>query len=179
MKRAVFLDKDGTLIENVPFNIDRRRIQLAPLAIDALRLLSENGFSLYVISNQPGLARGYFDENSLHSALRYIGLLIRPFGPEVSGYYFCPHDSDEGCDCRKPRPGLLIKAARENAIDLHSSWFIGDILDDVEAGHNAGCRSIMINNGNETEWNLIGHRMPDYLAPDLMTAAQEILRCSK
>jgi histidinol phosphatase-like enzyme len=91
--------------------------------------------------------------------------------PVLDGFYYCPHAPDAGCDCRKPAPGMLERAAREHGVDLRASWMIGDILDDVEAGRRAGCRTILLDNGNETEWRDGEQRCPDYVARDLAQAA--------
>jgi histidinol phosphatase-like enzyme len=100
----------------------------------------------------------------------------------LAGFYYCPHHPSGNvppysveCTCRKPRPGLLQRAAYELALDLEASWMIGDILDDVEAGHRAGCRSILMDNGGETEWDLRGPRSPAALVPNLVDAATHIL----
>jgi histidinol-phosphate phosphatase family protein len=157
--RAVFLDKDGTLIENVPYNVDPKRVVLARGAAAALRGLKARGFRLVVVSNQSGVAMGLFGEHELAAVERRIQQLLAPSGAEIDAFYYCTHLPDAAsaryavrCLCRKPQPGLLRRAARDLGIDLAASWLIGDILDDVEAGNRAGCRSILICNGNETRW---------------------------
>jgi len=176
---AVFLDKDGTLIVDVPYNADPQRIQLQPGAAEAVQRLHQAGFVLVVISNQSGVARGYFEEAALGAvAARLRELLQVP----ISGFYYCPHHPEGvvaeyaiACSCRKPAPGLLLQAAADLHLDLSQSWMIGDILNDVEAAHRAGCRAVLIDNGNETEWLEGEGRSPDYTAPDMATAANWIL----
>jgi D-glycero-D-manno-heptose 1,7-bisphosphate phosphatase len=176
--RAVFLDKDGTLIEDVPYNVDPERIVLTPHAGEGLRLLQQLGYRLIVISNQSGIARGYFEESALNTVWQRLQQLLQPYGAHLMHCYYCPHHPDGkistyaiSCDCRKPGPGLFFRAAARHRIDLSASWMIGDILNDMEAGRRAGCRTILIDNGNETEWQLSLMRTPDAFVTDLREAA--------
>jgi D-glycero-D-manno-heptose 1,7-bisphosphate phosphatase len=169
--RAVFIDKDGTLIEDVPYNVNPKRIRLMPGAAQALPILHTVGYRLIVISNQSGVARGYFPEEALAGVEVRLRELLAQAGAPLTGFYYCPHHPDGmvpaysiNCSCRKPAPGLLIHAANEHGINLEQSWFVGDILDDVEAGRRAGCKTILLNNGHETEWQLSAERRPHYLA---------------
>jgi len=178
---AVFLDKDGTLIEDVPYNVDPDRIKLAPGAGEGLARLRDLGFRLIVVSNQSGVARGLFDEEALGDVWDRVNELLGEFGVALDGFYHCPHHP-EGvvsryavvCDCRKPAPGMILRAAREHNVDLSRSWFIGDILNDVEAAHRAGCRAALIDNGNETEWERSPLRWPEVVAADMAEAARLI-----
>lgn len=181
LDRAVFLDKDGTLIEDVPYNVDPERIQLTRGAVEGLQLLHAAGYQLIVITNQSGIARGYFPESALVAVKERLHQLLAEVGVPLAGFYHCPHHPHGvvkelaiACSCRKPEPGLLLCAAADRGIDLAQSWFIGDILNDVEAGRRAGCRTILINNGNETEWELSPLRTPHYMVADLAEAAQVI-----
>jgi histidinol-phosphate phosphatase family protein len=177
-RRAVFLDKDGTLVEDVPYNVDPDRIRLTPRAGAGLSMLHRAGFRLVVVTNQSGVARGMFAEEALGQVERRLRLLLAREGVPLAGFYHCPHLA-VGCSCRKPQPGLLRRAAGELRIDLAASWMIGDILDDVEAGRSAGCGTVLLDNGGETEWQLSPGRMPDMLAEDLHHAASMILRGSR
>jgi histidinol-phosphate phosphatase family protein len=169
---AVFVDKDGTLIEDVPYNVDPARVRLAPGAADAVASLADAGFQIFVVSNQPGVALAKFPEAALAGVeARLRALLPRP----LDGFYYCPHAPRDGCACRKPASGLIERAAGEHRLDLRRAWMIGDILDDVEAGRRAGCRTVLIDNGNETEWRLGPAREPHFVAPDLGHAAAVIL----
>jgi len=180
--KAVFWDKDGTLIENVPDNICPELIRLNPGAREALSKIFTAGFINVVITNQAGVARGYFQMDELivvRERIRY--LMENEAGVPLEGFYFCPHHPDGSirkysiqCPCRKPQPGMILQAAREMGINLTNSWVIGDILNDIEAGHRAGCRAVLLDNGNETEWQLSDHRIPDSLASDLEEAADRI-----
>jgi D-glycero-D-manno-heptose 1,7-bisphosphate phosphatase len=182
IRRTVFLDKDGTLLENVPYNIDSKRMQFTQGAVAGLQLLHAANYALIVITNQSGVARGYFSEAALTELEQHLYKQLEEVGVSLAGFYYCPHHPDGvvapyniNCACRKPQPGLLYKAAMEHNIDLSQSWFIGDILHDVEAGRAAGCRTILINNGNETEWNLSLKRLPHHVVIDLQEAAKIIL----
>lgn len=177
LKAAVFIDKDGTLIEDVPFNVNPDKIRLMPGATQSLSRLAMAGYELYVISNQPGVALGKFSERDLIQVETRIADLLTGCSGQIKKFYWCTHSAEHGCVCRKPEPGMFFRAALEQGIDLKSSWMVGDILHDVEAGHRAGCRSILIENGNETEWNLSSPaRVPDFMAKDLESAVCEILR---
>lgn len=180
--KAVFLDKDGTLIENVPYNVDPDKIQLCDGALDGLRSLHQANYKLFIITNQSGVARGYFPESALVAVEQQLRTLLAYAGVVLTGFYYCPHHPNGDiesyavdCTCRKPQPGLLLQAAHDYGIDLSQSWFIGDILHDVEAGRVAGCRTMLIDNGNETEWQLSPQRLPHHLVSDLHEAAQVIL----
>lgn len=185
-RRAVFLDKDGTLIENVPYNVDPALIRLAPGAEEGLTRLHRAGFDLFVISNQSGVARGYFPESALAGVEARLRELLAAVGVPLASFAYCPHHPEgsvEGfamaCDCRKPAPGMLLRTAGDHDIDLARSWMIGDILDDIQAGRAAGCRTILIDNGNETEWRLSPDREPHHRAPDLAAAAGHILESDR
>lgn len=172
MRRAVFLDKDGTLVQNVPYNVDPAKVTLAPHARRALRELAQAGYRLIVVSNQPGIAYGYFAEARLQALHAHLRSLL----PGLGDLYYCPHGAAEGCACRKPACGLLLRAAYRLGIDLQRSWMVGDILDDIEAGRRAGCRTVLLDNGNETEWRTGPHREPHFVARDLREVAHAILR---
>lgn len=171
---AIFLDKDGTLIDDLPYNVDPGRMTLALGAVAGLRRLSCLGYRLLVVSNQPGVAQGRFDVGALEPVRQRLAQLLSEQGVHLEGFYYCPHGPDGGCACRKPLPGMLLKAAAEHQVDLAASWMIGDILDDVEAGGRAGCRTILIDNGNETMWLRSPLRTPTWIASDLDAAAQLI-----
>ena len=183
LDRAVFLDKDGTLIVDVPYNVDPALIELAPGAVAGLTQLHTSGYRLVVITNQSGVARGRFAVEALRPVEDRLRAMLAEFGVPLAGFAFCPHHPEGSvpaysvtCDCRKPAPGLLIRAAAELGIDLARSWFVGDILNDVEAGRRAGCRTVLLDVGHETEWLLGPDRTPDRLAADLLEAATLILQ---
>jgi D-glycero-D-manno-heptose 1,7-bisphosphate phosphatase len=181
-RKAVFLDKDGTLIPDIPYNVNPDLITLQEGVIEGLQLLQEQEYLFVVISNQAGVARGYFQLDDLKKVRQKIDLLVSEGGIQIDRYYFCPHHPEgriaefaRKCECRKPRPGMILKALQELDIDAGSSWMIGDILNDVEAGNRAGCRSVLIGNGNETEWLPGTYRTPSYIAMDFLSAARFII----
>jgi D-glycero-D-manno-heptose 1,7-bisphosphate phosphatase len=182
-ERAIFLDKDGTLIDDVPYNVNPARITLLPGVAEGLRCLHGAGYRLIVVSNQSGVARGYFREEALRAVEDRLRGLLAEAGVPLDGFYYCPHHPDGlapgyavDCDCRKPAPGLILRAAADFGIDLNRSWLAGDILNDVEAGRRAGCRTVLIDNGHETEWAFSPQRLPHHLAADLREAAA-IITC--
>lgn len=172
---AVFVDKDGTLVVDVPYNADPNRVRLTENATQGLKRLRAAGFGVFVVSNQPGVGLGYFGGDALQAMYRHIRRLLREGGTDLDGFYYCPHREQDACGCRKPQPGLLQAAAADYDIDLQRSWLIGDILHDVEAGRRVGCRTVLIDNGNETEWRDGPLRRPHYRAYDLSEAATCIL----
>ena len=177
---AAFIDKDGTLVHDVPYNVDPARIELIAGAGDALRALQDAGFLLFVVSNQPGVALRRFPMAALRTVEARLDELLAPFGVMFTAYCWCPHPpagvrAAIACTCRKPRPGLLLDAAATHGVDLERSWMIGDILDDVEAGNRAGCRSVLVDRGNETRWRTGRLRTPNAIVYQLADAAAIIL----
>jgi histidinol-phosphate phosphatase family protein len=179
MRPAIFLDKDGTLIEDVPYNVDPARIRLAPGARGAVAAWRAAGYALVVVTNQSGVARGLFPESALAPVRTRIEALL---GAGLAGFFWCPHHPDGpvaryamACHCRKPAPGMLQRAAAALDLDLGRSWMVGDILNDIEAGNRAGCRTILVDRGHETEWRRGPEREPHYRVPDLRRAADTVL----
>jgi histidinol-phosphate phosphatase family protein len=176
---AIFLDKDGTLLDNVPYNTDPRLMRWAPGAEAGVRLLARMGVPLFVVSNQPGLALGRFQATQLASMAQHLQRMFGDCGAALAGCYFCPHAPESAtgeavCRCRKPQPGLLLQAAAEHGLDLSHCWMVGDILDDIEAGRRAGCGTVLIDNGNETLWHLTPLRRPDHAVGRMDQAAELI-----
>ena len=135
-----------------------------------------------MVSNQPGVAHGFFSTEALDQVETTLRALLADEGIRLDGFYYCPHHPDgrlvgyaRVCECRKPSPGLLVQAASDYGVDLQTSWMVGDILHDVEAGRRAGCRTILIDNGYETEWDLGVYRSPHAMAADVSAAADIIL----
>lgn len=183
MKRAVFLDKDGTLIPDIPYNTDPNLITLSENSVEGLKRLQHEGYVLVVISNQSGVARGYFKEEALAEVKSRIEFLFEKQGIYLDDFFYCPHHAEgntEGykmdCNCRKPKPGMIQEAAEKLNIDLSESWMIGDILNDVEAGNRAGCKTVLIDNGNETEWIKGEFRTPSFIAKNINEAENYILK---
>lgn len=174
MNKAIFIDKDGTLINDIPYNVDPHLIRLENYALESLWQFQRQGYSLVVVSNQSGIEAGYFYEDDLINVQNKIAELLSEKEVQLNGFYYCPHLEKSKCNCRKPKPGLLLKAAEDLQIDLSRSWMIGDILNDVEAGRTAGCKTILLDCGNETEWIWNKQRQPDYIANTWLDAAQVI-----
>lgn len=176
---AVFFDKDGTLVHDVPHNVDPTLLRLTPGACEAIHCLRDAGFALVVVTNQSGVARGLFPAAALNPIRSELERLLKI---SFDGFKICPHHPRGtvapyavACTCRKPRPGLLLAAARDLGLDLARSWMIGDILDDIEAGSRAGCRTVLVlGGGGETEWSFGPHRTPTLIAHDLAEAARQI-----
>jgi D-glycero-D-manno-heptose 1,7-bisphosphate phosphatase len=180
---AVFLDKDGTLVEDVPYNVDPARLVFTAGALPALALLAEAGYALVVVTNQPGLASGRFSRSDF--ALLERALMRRgrdEAGVDIAAVYACPHAPAVGrspaCLCRKPAPGLLRRASLEMRLDLARSWMVGDTLDDIEAGRRAGCRTVLLDVGHETLWRMSPLRTPHHRCGDLFEAAQRIVEAT-
>jgi D,D-heptose 1,7-bisphosphate phosphatase len=182
MNRAVFIDKDGTLVHDVPYNVDPSSIRMRADADFALRCLQDAGYALILVSNQPGVAHGFFSESDLVQVWRHLEFELAAKGVSLHAIYYCPHHPDgrdaryaRACDCRKPDPGLLRRAAVEQGFDLSESWMVGDILDDIEAGNRAGCRTVLLDVGSETEWRRGRFRRPHGTVQTLSEAAAFIL----
>jgi D-glycero-D-manno-heptose 1,7-bisphosphate phosphatase len=157
-REAVFLDRDGTLIEEVNYLSSPEQVRLIPGAADAVRRLNDACVLVVVVTNQAGVARGYFPESRVGEVHARLAALLAEHGAHIDAFYHCPHHPTAGvgayrvaCDCRKPKPGLLLTAARELDIDLSRSWMIGDKLCDAAAGEAAGCRSILVRTGHGRE----------------------------
>jgi D-glycero-D-manno-heptose 1,7-bisphosphate phosphatase len=151
---AVFMDRDGTINEEVGYLSKPEQLRLYPEAVEAIGILNRAGIPVVVITNQSGIARGYFDEafvNGLHARINEI---LGASGARIDRFYFCPHHPTEGigpylktCTCRKPEPGMLLAAARELGLDLPRSYMIGDMPKDIEAAVNAGAKGILVRTG--------------------------------
>jgi histidinol-phosphate phosphatase family protein len=185
-KPAIFIDKDGTLVENVPYNADPARIVLAPGAGAALRRLREAGFAIYVVSNQSGVARGFFPIEALDGVERRLRELLAAEGAEIDGVAWCPHlpggavaEYAIDCDCRKPAPGMILRLAREHVLDPARSWMIGDSPADVEAGRRAGCRTVLVARGGDDADRATDGSGADAVVPDLAAAADAILGANR
>jgi len=178
-KPAIFLDRDGTLNESVGYVNHPSRFRLFPWTVEAIRTIRDNGYLAVMVTNQSGVGRGYFDENlldELHAGLRQV---LESAGTELDAVYVCPHRPKDGCECRKPRPGMLLRAERELGCDLGHSWMVGDNLSDLEAAWSVGSRGALVRTGfgeglvraKVKDWP----RQPDLVAPDLYRAVCSIL----
>jgi D-glycero-D-manno-heptose 1,7-bisphosphate phosphatase len=149
-RAAVFLDRDGTLIEDVGYLRDATQVRLLPGAANALCRLHAGGFLLVVVSNQSGLSRGLITPTQARAVADRVEECLQHEGVELDASYCCPHKPEDGCSCRKPGAGLLRGAVSEWGIDLGCSFFVGDKPSDIEAGRRAGCRTVLLDIGAET-----------------------------
>ena len=166
----MFLDRDGTLMRDVDYCGDPKDVDLFPGVSEALRKLKDRGYKLIVITNQSGIGRGYFDAKQYHAVEAEVS---RQIGDDlIDATYYCPHLPDDGCKCRKPSPEMIFNAARDHDVDLARSFFIGDKKSDLDCGHNAGVKTILVRTGygNETD-----DREADFVAQDLNEAVEVIL----
>jgi len=177
---ALFLDRDGTLVYPRHYPSRPEELCLYDGVGEALRTFQEAGFRLVVVTNQAGIARGYFKEDDLWRMHTYLAKELAKSGVHLDAIYYCPHHP-EGvipelavvCDCRKPQPGMLLRAARDLALNLPHSWFVGDILDDIEAGNRAGCRTVLVDLGTEKPPASLARR-PDFIARNTIHALRII-----
>lgn len=178
---AVFLDRDGTLNVNPPQGDYTRRpedLELLPGVPEALASLQAAGYLLVVFTNQSGVAYGLLSADDVEAVNARLAGLLAARGVEIAGSYFCPHGRDSACECRKPRPGMLLRAADEFGIDLARSWGVGDAARDLEAAREAGCRGVVLVWGGSYP----GRREeaesvpPDASVADLAAAAEFIIR---
>ena len=170
--RAVFLDRDGTIAIDVPYCRRPEDFKLFPNIARAIKLLDEHGYKVIIITNQSGVARGYFDEDTLDRIHQKMQRELAERGACIDGIYYCPHHPDDDCECRKPKPKMILQAAKEHDIDLKQSFMVGDMPMDVQVGQNAGCRTVLLL--PDTGENETGST-PDYIAPDLYAAALWII----
>ena len=173
-KPAVFLDRDGTIIELKSYLRSLDEIKLLPQAAKGLKILQDAGYLLIVITNQSGVARGYFSEEFVQEANIKISELFAAQDVSIDAFYYCPHHPDYGndkyrqdCDCRKPEIGMIKKAAFDFSIDLSSSWVIGDNVPDVRMAINANIKSVLVKTGYGQE--VLANYPKDLKVPDIVT----------
>ncbi len=181
--RAVFLDRDGTICEEVGYLDSVDRMRLIPGAGEAIRKLNEKGFKTVVVTNQSGIARGYFSESTLKELHSELSRLLGRDGAFLDAFYYCPHHPTEGevpyrqvCGCRKPAPGLLVQAAKDLDLDLKRSFAVGDKLADLECGRALGVKGVLVLTGYGKEELASGPgHAASFVAADLYRAVEWIL----
>ena len=180
MKRAVFLDRDGTINIEKDYLYLIADFEFIPGTPEAIRILNQAGFMVVVVTNQSGIARGYYTEDDVEALHRHIAKELARSGAHVDAWFFCPHHpAGRGsyalpCTCRKPLPGMLAEASRRYSINLQDSIIIGDKRADIEAGLAAGCRTILVRTGYGTEEEQ--HIAPETtVCDDLLSAVQCIV----
>jgi D-glycero-D-manno-heptose 1,7-bisphosphate phosphatase len=182
----VFIDRDGTLTEEVGYVNHPRRLKLLPRSAEAIRRLNAAGIPAILVTNQAGVARGYFSEEILHAVNDKLVALLKDEGAYLDGLYVCAHHPTEGappfraaCDCRKPRPGMLQRAARELGLDLTASTVVGDKISDVDMAAPVGARGVLVLTGYGLgDWEYRRDRFtvtPDHVAEDLLDAVEWVL----
>lgn len=183
---AIFMDRDGTVSDEVGYvnHIDRYR--LLPRSAAAIRRINEAGYLSFVVTNQAGVARGLFDEALILKVHETLKRWLGESGARLDGIYYCPHHPKEGqppwrldCDCRKPKPGLLLRAAREHDVDLSASYMIGDTVLDIEAARNVGATGVLVLTGygkGDLSFRMAQRGLqPAFIAADLLDAVDWIL----
>ena len=170
---AAFIDRDGTLIEEVNFLSRVEDMRIFPFSLEALNLLRSSGFYIVVVTNQSGIGRKIYsqtDMQSIHDAIQ-LGL-----NGAIDAFYFCPHLPDAGCRCRKPSLGMIEDAVSDLNIDLRTSWMIGDKKIDAETGRNAGISSALVLTGYGQKHLKLLEREPEVVADNLLEAVKQIVQ---
>ena len=177
-QRAIFLDRDGVINKEVNYLSDPEDFILIEGTIEALKLLKQKGFLLIVITNQAGIARGFFDEKTLGSIHKKMEDLLNQENIFLDKIYYCPHHPDftGECNCRKPKPGMIFNAKDKFNIDLSESYLVGDTLNDIETGHNANCKTVLVLTGyGREERKKINNIKPDFIFNNLYDFAKKII----
>lgn len=180
------MDRDGTISEEVGYINHPSRLRVFPYSTAAVKLLNENGWLAIVVTNQAGVARGYFPEEMIGAVHELLKRELASGGAHLDGIYYCAHHPSVGeslyrldCDCRKPQPGLILKAAKEFDIDLAQSWMVGDRYSDIEFAHNAGVKSALVLSGyGRGEWEHQRSQwqyQPNQISDDLLEAVRQIV----
>jgi D,D-heptose 1,7-bisphosphate phosphatase len=186
---AVFLDRDGTINEEVGYLDRLDKFKVIPSAYEAIRLINESGMKVVVISNQAGVARGFFTEDFVKITHEHLETALRKKGAYIDKFYYCPHHPTEGigpyrqvCNCRKPAPGMLLRAAQDLNIDLTRSYLVGDRFRDIEAAKKAGVKGVLVKTGYGQELlqddgpdEATEEGKPDFIAADILEAVKWIL----
>jgi D-glycero-D-manno-heptose 1,7-bisphosphate phosphatase len=179
-RRAVFLDRDGTIAEEVGYANHISRFVVYPFAAAAIRRLNQANLPVIVVTNQSGVARGFFPESLIGQMHDKMVEQLAAGGAHVDGMYYCPHIRDDQCSCRKPLPGMLELAAREHNLEIFGSVLVSDRYNDIQMGHDNGCRTILVLTGygrGDYEWNRAKWpRQPDHVVENLADAVEIILK---
>jgi D-glycero-D-manno-heptose 1,7-bisphosphate phosphatase len=183
LRPAVFLDRDGTIAEEVGYLNHVSRFRMFPFVAAAIHRLNEAGLPVIVVTNQSGVGRGYFPESLVLAVNKLMTQQLAEGAAKIDAIYYCPHTSAENCNCRKPKTGMPERAAREHVLDLPRSFVVGDRYGDMELARNARARSILVRTGygeGELAWHSAKWpAQPDFVAEDLAQAADWILRQHK
>lgn len=176
---AIFMDRDGTVSEEVGYMYHSGLYRVFPWSGDAIRKINSSGMKAILTTNQSGIARGYFPESTVHEVHQILQMELQQSEAHIDAIYYCPHSPEEGCECRKPRPGMILRAARELDIDLSRSYMIGDRYIDVRTAHAAGVRSVLVCSGDGAgemaKYGGLPGPQPDFVADNLLHAVDAIL----
>jgi D-glycero-D-manno-heptose 1,7-bisphosphate phosphatase len=180
---AVFVDRDGTIAEEVGYLNHASRFRIFPFVAEAIRRLNEAAWPVVVVTNQSGVGRGYFPESLVQEVNEMMKRELAEAGATIDAVYYCPHTSADNCSCRKPNTGMLERAAREHALDLSRSFVVGDRYADIELARNVGARGILVRTGygeGELTWHAADWPSQlAYVAQDFADATDWILRQTK
>lgn len=183
--KAIYLDRDGTLIEDRGYICDFSEVLIYPFAVEAVRLMNDNNYKVIIVTNQSAIARGICQEHQVREIHRQIKKYFSEHGAVIDDFYYCPYHVDgiiapfdKQHDWRKPAPGMVLQAAQDHKIDLTRSFFIGDNECDILAGRNAGCKSILVltGKGKRVRHELEAKNIkPDLITPNILTAVEKII----
>ena len=177
MEKVVFLDRDGVISKDSADHIKSwDEFHFLPNAKEAIKLLTDHGFHIVLITNQSVIARGMTTIEELESMHNNMKGEIEEYGGKIEKIYYCPHHPDEGCDCRKPKPGMLLRAIKENNIDPTKSFMVGDRMMDVEVGKKVGCKTVIIPSERGQREMMESSIKPDYVAKDLLDTSKWIIK---
>jgi D-glycero-D-manno-heptose 1,7-bisphosphate phosphatase len=181
LNKAVFLDRDGVINEEIGYVSKIEDLKLISRSAEAIRTLNQNGFKVIVITNQSGIARGYFTKDDVERLHSELAQRLKNQDAYIDAFYFCPHHPKDGCLCRKPSPQMLLDARDDFDLDLNASFMVGDKISDVKTGLNAGCTSILVltGYGKDVKEKLLGVSGSIHVARDLFEAVEWILKNSK
>lgn len=173
-ENAIFLDRDGTVCREVNYLSRPEDLEVFPFSAEAIRLFNLN-FKVIIITNQSGIARGFFDENALNEINKKMVFELEKHGAKVDSIHFCPHIAEDLCVCRKPKTGMLDQAVRDFKIDLKNSWMIGDKVSDIKTGFNAGTKTALVLTGyGQTELPNL-EKQPDLIEDNILEIANKII----
>jgi D-glycero-D-manno-heptose 1,7-bisphosphate phosphatase len=176
--RAIFMDRDGTVSEEVGYMYHAGLYRPFPWTGEAIKRINDSGLKAILITNQSGIERGYFKETTVHEVHDVLQHELQNWDAHLDAIYFCPHSPDKLCDCRKPKPGMLLRAARELELDLARCFMIGDRYTDIRAANAAGVRSVLVCSGDGADemakYASTGGVQPDFIADNLLHAVDAI-----
>lgn len=180
--KAVFLDRDGVINEEVSYLSNPDHFKFIEGSIEALKLLKELGYLLIVITNQAGIARGYFSENTLETIHNKMFQILNQYNVELDDIFYCPHHPNftGPCNCRKPNPGMILQAKEKYGINLRESFMVGDTLNDIKTGISAECQTVLVLTGyGVEEKKKINEIVPDFIFNNLLEFAKNLKMDSK